>query len=133
MLKNYRFLAKIEDCFRVMKTNFDARPIFVWTPSYINAHFLICFLALVLMRVFEHQIDYEFSPAKIKDALNSAQCKEMTKGYWEVFGNTDFLELNKKLNLNWNKQYVSIEKLRKYGKQFVFTTKKIQDRKRLNP
>lgn len=116
MLRNYNALSKIENCFRVMKSDFDARPVFVWNHGRINAHFLICFLSLIVMRVLEHQTAYKYSPAILKEALGSAQCKELDKGYWEVFGNDNFLDINRTLELDWNKQYVPIEKLRKYGK-----------------
>ena len=46
-----RRLWHIEECFRVMKTNLDARPVFVWTPKRIRGHFLVCYLALVLERL----------------------------------------------------------------------------------
>ena len=41
MLTSYRSLSRIEDCFKVMKTTFDARPIYVWTRPHIDAHFLV--------------------------------------------------------------------------------------------
>lgn len=44
-------LWKIQSCFRVLKTNLDARPVFVWPPEHIRGHFLICYLALVLERI----------------------------------------------------------------------------------
>jgi hypothetical protein len=70
------------------------------------------------MRVLEHQTNYKYSPAIIKEALSSAQCKELDKGYWEVFGNASFLEINKLLNVDWDRQYVPLEQLRKYGSSF---------------
>ena len=42
---------KIEDCFRIMKTNFDARPVFLRKPERIRAHFLICYTALLIYRL----------------------------------------------------------------------------------
>ena len=48
---------KIEDCFRVMKTNFNARPIFHQTREHITAHFLICFTALLCFRLLEAKLD----------------------------------------------------------------------------
>ena len=44
---------KIEDCFRIMKTNFDARPVFLRKPERIRAHFLICYTALLIYRLME--------------------------------------------------------------------------------
>lgn len=46
---------KIEDCFRIMKTNFDARPVFLRKPERIRAHFLICYTALLIYRLMDIQ------------------------------------------------------------------------------
>lgn len=48
---------KIEDCFRIMKTNFDARPVFLRKPERIRAHFLICYTALLIYRLMECKLD----------------------------------------------------------------------------
>ncbi len=116
MMGSYRSLARIEECFKVLKTNFDARPIYVWTKSHINAHFLICFISLTIMRLFELRLDGSLSPTRIQKALLSAQCRPLDKGYWEVFGNDDFLKINELLGKNWTQQYVPLEVLRRYGK-----------------
>lgn len=48
---------KIEDCFRIMKTNFDGRPINHRLPARIKAHFLICYTALLVFRLIEKKLD----------------------------------------------------------------------------
>jgi len=48
---------KIEDCFRVMKTNFCSRPVYLQTESHIKAHFMICYTALLLYRLMEAKLD----------------------------------------------------------------------------
>jgi len=116
ILSSYRSLSRIEDCFKVMKTNFDARPIYVWTEAHIKAHFLVCFISLTIMRLLEHKLNGEISPERIQKALISAQCRSLEKGYWEVFGNEDFLKINEILKKEWTKQYVPLEKLKSYGK-----------------
>ena len=50
---------KIEDCFRIMKTNFSGRPAFHWTEPRIRAHFLICYTALLVYRLLERQLDQQ--------------------------------------------------------------------------
>lgn len=122
MLSNYRALGSIEDCFRVLKTNFDARPIYVWTKPHIESHFLICFIALTIMRLLEFKLDHTFSPQKIQKALRSAQCHPLDRGYWEVFGNVDFQRINEALGMDWTKRYVPLEKLQQYGKPVCTTT-----------
>ena len=44
---------QIEACFRIMKTDFSARPVYLWRDDRIQAHFLICFLALLVYRILE--------------------------------------------------------------------------------
>ena len=56
---------KIEDCFRIMKTNFNARPVFHQTKERITAHFMICYTALLVYRLLETQLD-EYG-AKLKE------------------------------------------------------------------
>ena len=48
---------QIEDCFRVMKTNFNARPVFHQTEERIKAHFLICYTALLVFRLLQARLD----------------------------------------------------------------------------
>lgn len=48
---------QIEDCFRVMKTNFNARPVFHQTEERITAHFLICYTALLVFRLLQARLD----------------------------------------------------------------------------
>lgn len=48
---------KIEDCFRIMKTNFDARPVYLRKPERIRAHFLICYTSLLIYRLIECKLD----------------------------------------------------------------------------
>lgn len=54
--RDLRRLWHIEECFRVMKTNLDTRPVYVWTPKRIRGHFLVCYLALVMERLAYYQI-----------------------------------------------------------------------------
>ena len=70
----YGSLWKIEDSFRVLKTNLEARPIFVWSEKRIRAHFLICYLALVIERYHEKLLkdnNVNLSTAKIQEAIRN--------------------------------------------------------------
>lgn len=62
-----------EDCFRVMKTDFKARPVFVWNNNHIKAHFMTCFIALMIFRVLESQLEYKYTSTEILSKL-----REMT-------------------------------------------------------
>ena len=62
-----------EDCFRVLKTDFKARPVFVWNDNHIKAHFMICFISLLIFRILESKLEYKYTASKIISTL-----REMT-------------------------------------------------------
>lgn len=62
---------EIEECFRIMKTDFEARPVFVHADTHIKAHFLICFLSLVIYRYLEKDLGQDFTCEMILDKLKT--------------------------------------------------------------
>jgi len=70
----YRGLWRIEDSFRITKSEFETRPIFLSRKDRINAHFLICFIALVVMRLIQKRTGHKHSPAKLIEAMNNISC-----------------------------------------------------------
>lgn len=72
----YGGLWKIEESFRIMKSDLEARPIFVSTQEHIRAHFLICFVALLIVRLIQHAMGSQaLSVERLARALNTATCK----------------------------------------------------------
>ena len=67
IIDKYHGLTQIEDQFREMKGTMDTRPIYVNTPEHIQAHLLICFMALTMMRVMQHKIKKSLPEDAIKD------------------------------------------------------------------
>ena len=72
ILEMYRELWRIEQTFRVTKSDLKARPVHVSLDSHISAHFLICFTALVLMRTLQYKLGHRYSAAVIQDELRRA-------------------------------------------------------------
>lgn len=62
---------EIEECFRIMKTDFEARPVLVHADARIRAHFLICFLSLVIYRYLEKNLGQDFTCEMILDKLKA--------------------------------------------------------------
>lgn len=60
---------QIEECFRIMKTDFSARPVYVQRDDRIKAHFLICFLSLLCYRLLEKQLDNKYTCEEILHTL----------------------------------------------------------------
>lgn len=78
----YHGLWRIEESFRIMKSDFNARPIFLNTRAHIRAHFLICFVALVILRLIQNGMgDGRLSVERIAEALRNAECLLERGGY----------------------------------------------------
>jgi len=70
----YRGLSDIEDNFKVTKSDLDIRPVHVSREDRINAHVLICFISLVILRLIQKKTDYKFTPEQIITCLNKISC-----------------------------------------------------------
>lgn len=68
---------QIEECFRILKTDFSARPVYLQDENRIKAHFLICFLALLSYRILEKKLDYKYTYEEILDTLKSMNFAEI--------------------------------------------------------
>ena len=75
----YRGLAKIEETFKITKSNLESRPVYVWTKEHIEAHFLTCFISLVIMRLLEIKLEHKYSIDKIIKTLKSCECSKLTE------------------------------------------------------
>ena len=81
----YGELSKIEECFRICKSDLNARPMFVWTDKHISAHFMVCFTALVMMRLLQLKLGNNIlSAERIQRALSSYCCEEISKGIFHI-------------------------------------------------
>ena len=80
ILKVYGDLWKIEESFRISKSDLEVRPIYVNTESHINGHFLICYVALVIIRLLQLRLKSKLSVERIVKALNSCKCTILEKG-----------------------------------------------------
>ena len=74
IIEQYKKQAQIEECFRIMKTNFNLRPMYVYTDEHIEAQVLICVLALILLRILSKKLKLAGHPTEqILAALNTAK------------------------------------------------------------
>lgn len=74
--KVYHGLWRIEESFRMTKSDLLLRPVFVRTPEHIRGHFLICFVALTILRIIQHRMGFTISAERIQDALNFCRCQQ---------------------------------------------------------
>ena len=79
----YRGLAKIEDSFKVTKTYFESRPVYVRTNEHIDGHFATCFLALVLVRLLEIKLEHKYPTGQIISSLKKYSCVHLDTNTWQ--------------------------------------------------
>ena len=70
----YRGLWQIEDSFRVTKSELETRPVYLSREDRIQAHFLICFIALVIVRLIQKRIEHKLSPEALIQTMKSISC-----------------------------------------------------------
>lgn len=94
VIDTYHGLSRIEDQFRVMKSDLETRPMYVRTNEHINSHILICLLSLIIIRIIQNKIINHINPkienkwamglsgARIQAALNKWTVSEITNGFY---------------------------------------------------
>lgn len=85
---------EIEECFRIMKIDFKARPVYLQTEDHIRSHFLTCFIALVIYRILEKKLHEEYTCEEIIDTLkNMVMARPGEKmGYTPVYTRTNLTD-----------------------------------------
>ena len=112
---------KIEDCFRVLKTNFNARPVYHYKRERIRAHFLICYTALLIYRLLEVKLDRNnthFTTNQIIKTLQNMNVLEYDGVFYKAcYTGSDVLDSFEQLfNLKLNKKNYLPKDLNKYLK-----------------
>lgn len=78
----YRGLWRIEESFKVTKSELEARPVYVWTREHIEAHFLTCFIALTIARILELKTERKYSIHRLLESLANSQCTFLQQNYY---------------------------------------------------
>ncbi|GMQ65364.1 hypothetical protein AN2V17_46080 [Vallitalea sp. AN17-2] len=109
---------EIEECFRIMKSEFKARPVFLRRDDRIKAHFTTCFLALVLYRYLEKKLDNKFTTNEIINQLKDMNFHAIPgEGYMPIYTRTDFTDaLHEVFGFRTDYQIVSNREMKKIYK-----------------
>lgn len=71
MRDTYKGLWKIEESFKITKSTLETRPVYVWTKEHIEAHFLTCFISLVILRLLEQKNNRKYTSERIIESLKN--------------------------------------------------------------
>lgn len=93
IVDNYHGLWRIKESFKITKSTLDARPVFLRKFEHINAHFLICFLALLILRLIEVRIGSRFRAARIVESLKRVECTYLEQNYYVFEYRYEVIEL----------------------------------------
>ncbi|NNJ28620.1 IS1634 family transposase [Lacrimispora defluvii] len=110
---------QIEECFRIMKTDFSARPVYVQRDDRIKAHFLICFLALLNYRLLEKQLGNKYTCEEILKALREINFVNIEgQGYVPTYSREKITDdLHEACGFRTDYQFITKSKMKEIQKQ----------------
>ena len=117
----YRGLWRIEETFKVTKSELDARPVYVSRNEHIEAHFLTCFIALVLSRILQYKLDRKYSVKQILESLSKCNCTNIQENYYLFdYYDTILKDIGNATNIDFSIKNINLQDIKK----ILGTTKK---------
>lgn len=110
----YRQLWRIEESFKVTKSVLEARPVYLRTQKHINAHFLICFIALLVARIVELRLKDKYTISNIADTLGKVACSNIDQNHW-LFDYADDLtdDMNAAFGTDFGRKIMTLREIKK--------------------
>lgn len=109
---------EIEECFRIMKSEFKARPVYLSRDDRIEAHFMTCFISLIIYRLLEKKLNGKYTCPEIINGLREMDFLEVKgDGYLPAYTRTNFTDnLHEAFGFRTDYQIVSTSQMRKIFK-----------------
>ena len=106
---------EIEESFRIMKSDFLTRPVNLSREDIIKAHFMTCFIALLIYRILEKKLDYKYTTKEILDTLRNMNVTELKgNGYIPSYERTNITDfIHEKYNFNTDTEVITYKKIKK--------------------
>ena len=109
----YRGLSKIEETFKVTKTGLESRPVWLSLADHIQAHFLTCFIALVIIRLIETKLKGKYSFKQVIESLRNYTSINVEHDiYLQPFYNDVIKDLEKELNIDLSRKYLTLSEIK---------------------
>ena len=110
----YKGLTKIEETFKITKSEFKARPINVRLEDHIDALFLICFISLVIIRILQAESNNKYSLKQLLEKIKSFECTHETGNLYKFIKYKPEIQyLNRIFNINFDNKYLTREQIKK--------------------
>lgn len=106
---------EIEECFRIMKSEFKARPVYLQRDDRITAHFTTCFLSLVLYRFLEKRLEEKYTCSEIIETIRNMNLNKINEiGYIPAYTRTNITDtLHDKFNFRTDNEIIKNNKMKK--------------------
>lgn len=113
ILNAYRSLWKIEETFKITKSELETRPVHVSLKEHIEGHFLTCFLSLLLLRLIENQVGHKYSTRKLIDAMKNISGTYVDKNYYMFDYYDEIVEqLEKVTNIDFSRRFMTLGEIK---------------------
>ena len=110
----YKGLWKIEESFKITKSDLETRPVYVWTKEHIEAHFLTCFISLVILRLIEYKTNRKYSTSSIINSLKKYTSNNLEHDiYLQNFTNNIIKDLSSIYNIDLSRKYLTLSEIKK--------------------
>jgi transposase len=121
ILDMYKGLWRIEETFKISKSVLGTRPIYLQTEAHINAHFLTCFISLLIARAIEIRLDRKFPISRITKTLKKVTCSRLEQNIWLLNYRDEITDLmNSTFGTDFGQKYLTQEKIKN---NFAFSKK----------
>ena len=110
----YKGLWKIEESFKITKSELETRPVYVWTDESIETHFLSCFVSLLFIRLLEQKLNKKYSNSHVIDSLRNYKSTKIEHDiYLQNFRNDVIKDLEKIFNIDLSRKYLTLSEIKK--------------------
>ena len=114
ILEAYRGLWKIEESFKITKSELKNRPVHVSTKEHIEAHFLTCFIALLLLRLVEMKTGYKHSTKTLINEMKNITGSYLDENYYMLDHYNDIVEdLENAVGIDFSKRFMTLGEIKK--------------------
>ena len=114
IIELYKELWHIEESFKITKSILGARPIFLRTKEHINAHFLVCFMALLIARIIELRLGRKYTIEQIAETLRQIGCTNFEQNLWIFdYANNITDDINATFHTDFGRQNMTLKEIKK--------------------
>ncbi len=113
ILDAYRNLWKIEETFKITKSELKTRPVYLSLKEHIEAHFLTCFVSLLLLRLLEKQTDHKYSTKELVNEMSKISGTYLAENYYMFDRNSSIVQnLGELVGVNFTKRFMTLGEIK---------------------